>query len=96
MTPAQAYTIASQWGSYVRAGDPGACFYSFHGNDARPIHEAHRQACLDYTFGLIKDLRDDTPDADIDAETAADIAELRALWDYFTTAPLYCAAKATP
>jgi hypothetical protein len=27
MTPARAYWIASQWGSYINTGDPGACLY---------------------------------------------------------------------
>lgn len=48
MTPQRAYLIASQWGSYMHAGDPGACFYGFHPGDGRPQSEEHRQACLAY------------------------------------------------
>lgn len=48
LTPRQAYRIASQWGSYMHAGDPGACFCAFHLDDARPVSERHRKACLSW------------------------------------------------
>lgn len=54
MSPSHAYDIASQWGSYVRAGDPGACFYSFQYGDGRPVSEGHRQDCLAYIDTLHK------------------------------------------
>lgn len=49
----RAYAIASSWGSYVRQGDPGACFYGFPLNDGRPVDEAHRTACLIYARHLV-------------------------------------------
>jgi len=88
LTPAKAYEIASQWGSLMTNGDPGAVFYTFPINDGRPQSEAHRQQLLDYTFDLIKEERDDTPDDELDPETAERVAELRALWDFFSTSPL--------
>jgi len=50
MSPRDAWLYAASWGSYMRAGDPGACMYGF---DAR-FHlksEAHRAACLDHIAG---------------------------------------------
>jgi hypothetical protein len=46
LTPAEAFIIASQWGSFNAVGDPGGCFYAFSLNDARPRSESHRQQCL--------------------------------------------------
>jgi elongation factor P hydroxylase len=54
LTPSQAYALASSWGSFIRAGDPGAVFYSFRVNDARPDSERHRRQCLAYVRGLLK------------------------------------------
>lgn len=48
LTPAAAYAIASQWGSYRTAGDPGACFYAFRKDDGRPASEEHRAQCIRY------------------------------------------------
>ncbi len=48
ITAAKAYEIASSWGSYNTAGDPGACFYSFPVDDGRPVDEDHRKACIAY------------------------------------------------
>lgn len=39
--------VAAQWGSYMTAGDPGACMYGF-GDDGLPQSEEHRQQCLAY------------------------------------------------
>jgi hypothetical protein len=49
LTPAAAYAIASQWGSYMNDADPGRVFYTFPAGDARPIDEAHRAWCLQHT-----------------------------------------------
>lgn len=54
LTPRQAYDLASSWGSFVRAGDPGAVFYSFRPGDARPNDEGHRRQCLIYVGDLIR------------------------------------------
>lgn len=47
LTPEQAWLRAAEWGSFMHAGDPGACMYGF---DERGCvqNEAHRQACLAY------------------------------------------------
>lgn len=49
----RAYEIASQWGSYISAGDQGACFMSFFAGDGTPQTEGHREACLAYTIDLL-------------------------------------------
>lgn len=46
-TPAEAWEYASQWGSYMKAGDPGACMYGFN-EDCRPQSEEHRQEVIDW------------------------------------------------
>jgi hypothetical protein len=47
MTPTKAWETAAQWGSLIRAGDPGACMYGF--NEKGLVQsEAHRAACLDW------------------------------------------------
>lgn len=48
LTPATAFAVASSYGSYVSAGDPGACMYAFRAGDGRPVSEAHRTQVLDY------------------------------------------------
>lgn len=48
LTKAKAYTIASEWGSYLHSSDPGACFYGFRAGDGRPVSEEHRAQCLAY------------------------------------------------
>jgi len=48
LTKAKAYTIASEWGSYLHSSDPGACMYGFRAGDGRPVSEAHRAQCLAY------------------------------------------------
>ena len=47
MTSAEACEFAPTWGSYMRAGDPGACLYGFSDGDGRPQTEEHRQRCLE-------------------------------------------------
>lgn len=49
ISSAEAYGIASQWGSYMSDGDPGAVFYSLAADDARPSDFEHRRALLAYT-----------------------------------------------
>jgi hypothetical protein len=56
LTPREAYALASDYGSFIRAGDPGACFYGFHFNDGRPVSEAHRQQCLSYVRRLLVEM----------------------------------------
>lgn len=49
LAPEEAYAIASQWGSLVSSGDPGAIFYTFPVDDARPQNSEHRKALVEYT-----------------------------------------------
>lgn len=83
MTPEYAYKIASQWGSFMSAGDPGACFYSFHSNDGRPVDETHRMACLRYTFALLEC-----------GPSGKDAMNLARLGSFFCATPLYGAPNA--
>lgn len=46
ITKERAFALASQWGSFQHATDPGACMYAFHAGDGRPLDEAHRMQCL--------------------------------------------------
>ncbi|RWC91669.1 MAG: hypothetical protein EOS72_03165 [Mesorhizobium sp.] len=46
ITKERAFAIASQWGSFMHATDPGQCLYAFYVNDGRPLTEAHRLECL--------------------------------------------------
>ncbi len=45
MTNEEAWLFAASWGSYIRAGDPGACLYGF-SEDFRVQSEQHRADCL--------------------------------------------------
>lgn len=77
-----AYSIASQWGSYIRNGDPGAVFYSFRTDDARPDDEAHRVALIQYTDDCLSKVDPAGSDEDV-----ADYAALKALRDFFVRTP---------
>lgn len=83
LNPASAYALASQWGSYLTAGDPGACFYGFRHNDGRPVSDAHRAQCLRYASDLLGRV-----------ETKAAKRELVALEQWFLSAPLWTEARA--
>lgn len=80
LSASMAFDVASQWGSLISSGDPGAVFYTFPLNDARPLNEAHRAQCLEYTRDLIDGLQG--------ADRAADRSELEALAEFFAAAPL--------
>jgi len=77
LSPREAYEIASQWGSYMTSGDPGAVFYSFRTNDAQPQGERHRAQLLAYTESLLA--RETLEDDDRD--------DLESLKDFFTRFP---------
>lgn len=61
----------AQWGSYMRAGDPGACFYSFQA-DGFLDSEAHRAQCLAWIDdhcrkAAARNLDPDSDNAELDA-----------------------------
>lgn len=92
LTPSHAYDIASQWGSYMRAGDPGAVFYSFPTADARPQNEDHRAALLAYTDSLLKYTQARIHGTSRLGKRRADLQsqflELTELREFFATFPL--------
>lgn len=47
LTGKDLWMAAADWGSYMHAGDPGACMYGFTERGA-VRNEEHRQACLAY------------------------------------------------
>jgi hypothetical protein len=57
LTPQEAFEIASQWGSYMRNGDPGSVFYTFPTNKALVQNEEHRTDLLAYTHTLLQQVR---------------------------------------
>jgi hypothetical protein len=75
ITKERAYTLASQRGSFINAGDPGACMYAFHVGDGRPVTEAHRLQCLRW----LRTRR---------ADTAKDEREMFQLIRFMANAPL--------
>ena len=49
MTETEAIAYAAEWGSYMCAGDPGACMYGFSPETGLKVQsEQHRTACLDW------------------------------------------------
>lgn len=93
-----AYSIASQWGSFITAGDPGACFYGFQFGDARPQSEKHRDQCITYIDRELMPLAEDRVKrtygrrygkrAHEHSNAIQDLAELRVLRDFFCASPL--------
>ena len=83
ISPADAYCIASQWGSYMTASDPGAVFYTFPVADARPQDEEHRADLLAYAGKclLVAEERAAHPAADEEADE--DVENLRDLILFF-------------
>lgn len=76
LDPREAYEIASQWGSFMHAGDPGAAFYTFKRDDAQPQGERHRRQLLDYTESLLAR-------SDLDAADRADLERLKLFFEKF-------------
>lgn len=85
LSPREAYNIASQWGSYMRSGDPGAVFYSFSGADATPHGPEHRKQLLAYTEDCLNTVRANPNYSD--AERPQLVAELEALKLFFEHMP---------
>ena len=83
LTPSQAYAIASQWGSYMHNGDPGAVFYSFSDGRALVEDEDHRADLISHTRECIAHL-DDAVEPD-----PSDLPDLMALLAYFQQAPVH-------
>lgn len=87
ITPRQASAIASQWGSYISAGDPGSVFYSLSPNDARPHDEHHRLRCIAYTDRCI-DIATQRSHQTGHRDDAEDLRELRQLRRFFVETAL--------
>lgn len=49
----EAWLLAAAWGSYVHAGDPGACLYGFRAGGSPPQGPGHRDACLAHVNGVL-------------------------------------------
>lgn len=81
LTPKDAWLRAAQWGSFVRAGDPGACMYGFD-ETGRVQSEAHRKACLDWIDGECRAA------AALNDDPAQDNRELDELRAYIAAAPI--------
>ncbi|QPC87128.1 hypothetical protein GA830_10520 [Mesorhizobium sp. NBSH29] len=88
ISPAAAYAIASQWGSYMHATDPGFVFYTFPPNDARPIGADHRRQCLQHTADCLSIASQQATQAGINADNDEDVTELRLLRRFFTETDL--------
>lgn len=54
-TPEQAWEYASQWGSMMTNGDPGACMYGFN-SDCRPQSDEHRQEVIGWMIRCKRDV----------------------------------------
>lgn len=83
MSPSEAWLYAAQWGSFMHAGDPGACMYGF-SEDCRPQSEQHRQSCLNWIDTECIPAVHAQPswyDAD-------ELEQLQALRSYLVSAPL--------
>lgn len=89
ITAKTAARIASQWGSFMTSGDPGACFYGFHIDDGRPQDEDHRQACIAYTETLLTEQR-------ADESEPGNVAELESLLEWFKGCPLFTGKPKEP
>jgi hypothetical protein len=81
MTPHEFWLAAAECGSYITAGDPGACMYGF---DERGCvqSEEHRQQCFDW---IENDCR---KAADANEDPAADHDQLDSMLDYPEKAPV--------
>ena len=84
MTSKEACAYAAQWGSYIRAGDPGACMYGFSPEDCRLQSEEHRRSCLDW----IDNHCVPAVQADPSRFDADELKKLAALREYLAQAPV--------
>lgn len=81
LTPEQFWNQVSQWGSYMRAGDPGACLYTF---DERGLvqSEEHRTTCIARLDGHCRQA------ATLNDDPKADNAMIDELVAYLRAAPI--------
>jgi hypothetical protein len=88
--PSELSGVASQWGSFITNGDPGACMYGF-SSDGLVQNEDHRRACLAY----IKEHCRKAADANVAAGDDPDSQhpELDALTAYLETCPVQGSAN---
>ena len=79
MEPAAAWQYAASWGSFITAGDPGACMYGFD-ERFRMQSENHRAAVLAWIETSCKPMvierPDDYPDDELE-QMAAFVAAVR-------------------
>ena len=87
LTHAEAGAIAAQWGSMMRAGDPGYIFYTFPGDGPPQWDCDDKAAALDYCDSCLAIARARAEDgANPESEEAAeDVQELESLREYIRT-----------
>lgn len=81
MTPFEFFATAVNWGSYMSAGDPGACMYVFN-ETGLPQSEAHRRACISWLSCecRVAALANEDPETDL--------AEIEEMIAYLEAAPV--------
>lgn len=80
ITSSTAFEIAQKWATYIGAAGSGICLRSLSSDDARPLTEEHREACLGFIIGLLAVVQARSDEADA---RLTDRAELISLLNYF-------------
>lgn len=81
ISASRAYSIASEWGSFLDANDPGCRLYGFHYGDGRPVSDQHRSDCLTY-------LRRIMAQGGVGSMSARSERDLRSLIRFLANCPL--------
>ena len=81
MSPSEFWLVAAEWGSYMTAGDPGACMYGFDERGAVQS-ETHRAACVAW---ITQECR---AAANRNEDPTSDHEQLDAMLAYLKTAPV--------
>lgn len=89
----RAYLIASDYGSFLHAGDPGACFYGFRFNDGRPDSEQHRAKCIAYTRKCLSEVRGKHVGVMRTQAHAVEMLDLRWLLAWFHRCELFSGSR---
>jgi len=81
MTPFEFFVASANWGSYMSAGDPGACMYGFD-ETGLPQSEEHCRACISWLSCecRVAALANEDPETDL--------AEIEEMIAYLEAAPL--------